>query len=313
LNPTGRHESKSTGRLALALALAFSLGVAGRAQNIKLATPTPTPTQRQAPPPQPKGGGGNPINIPYVPPPPGPSKLPPAGGALCMIIPGCKPPAPQLSSAFPFSNLTPGGYVIVYGKNFSSLNGPGKLQFELGGTVHDLVDLQWSDTAVGGRVPDGWNWTSADEVDMWVLRADGVKSNTLNPRPKFSPIWDVQQINLSAMSDWHCAPSDDYLCTDRWGATSQGNHGTTYGHDSGTDYYKGRFINGWKTESYTFAVVDSHDGTVQEPSGFRENYDWFDVQVHWDQDGGNIIAPHFAKTSYVLNIFIRGPKGYAWK
>jgi len=287
------------------------------AQNTTIAIPTPTPAHKAAPPPKPKGGGsgGNPINIPYIPPPVGPSKLPPAGGALCLIIPGCTLPGPRLDNAFPFSNLTPGGYVILYGKNFLSPDGgAGKIQFSLGGPVVDLVDLQWSDTSVGGRVPDNWNGTSEQEVDMWVVRGDGVKSNNLSPRPKFTPIWDLHTLTLSDLDEWHCAPSDDYWCTDTFGITAHSYHASIYGHDSGTDIYKvRRLANGWLTYQFDFQVTQSHDGSVQTPSGMTEGLNSVDVQVHWDQDGGSLLNEHGASTVYEVNITIRGPKGTPWK
>jgi hypothetical protein len=311
LNNLGKIQLKTLHVLALAtFVLAFGLSTTAEGQNTAIATPTPTPAQKAGPPPKPKGGGTG-ISIPYVPPPPGPSKLPPAGGALCMIIPGCKPPAPQIDGAFPFSNLTPGGYVIVYGKHLNSLSGPtGKLQFSVGGTIHDLVDLQWSDTAVGGRVPDGWNWSQEEEVDMWVVRADGVKTNNLSPRPKFSPTWDIQMLPGTEVNQFNCAQADYYKCTNQWGGTVQGSHDTVYGHDSGTDSYKvDRLMPGWKLDSYTFTILRNKNGSVQPPSGFLQGYDWVDLQVHWDQDGGSILDPSNASTLYEIDIFVRGPKG----
>ena len=180
--------------------------------------------------------------------------------------------------------------------------------------MHDLVDLQWSDTAVGGRVPDGWNWINDEEVDMWLVRADGVKSNNLLPRPKFSPIWDIQLLPGTEVNQFNCAPADYYRCTNQWGGTVQAMHDTVYGHDSGTDSYKvNSLMPGWALDSYTFTVIQHKNGSVQEPSGFPQgqNYKSLDMQVHWDQDGGSIWDPSHARTLYELDIFVRGPKGYS--
>jgi hypothetical protein len=248
---------------------------------------------------------------------PGGIHIPPAQGALCSVIPGCVYPAPELTSAMPFSNLTPGGYVVVFGKHLNPPDGvtAGRVQFALGGSVHDLVDLQWSDTSVGGRVPDGWNWTDPQDVDLWIVRADGTKTAPLSPRPTFTPVYEVQMVHGSDLSEFHCAPSDDYNCDVSGTAqTAWTSHATTYGHDSGTDNYKiARLLNGWRAYEIEFTRFNMHDSTVQDPAGFNQGYDWFDVQVHWDQDGGSIIASHCAVNQYELKIYIRGPKGMPWK
>jgi hypothetical protein len=296
----------------LVLALAWVLHTAASAQNIKLATPTPTPAQ-QKPKAPPQGSGGNVVNIPYIPPPPGPSKLPPAGGVLCMIIPGCKAPAPVIAGLFPGSFLTPGGYILIYGKNFNSAQGPGgKLQFALDGPVHDLVELAWSDTSVGGRVPDGWNWNHVARVDVWLVRQDGTRSNSI--QVDFTPTYEIQQLPADAIHA-DCGGADKNYCSPSGNSPSiDTNHATVYGHDAGTDHYtSAQLRNGWTLYEYSFQRGDLRHATVDEPTGFNNGYNYLDLSVHWDQDGGPIYASYSGISSYRINVFIRGPKGYDWK
>src|SRR5262245_38589357 len=261
--------------------------------------PSNQPASRSLPPPPPVGGAAF-------------SGV--ADQALCRITPGCKPPTPAIGGLVPFSYLTPGGFVAVYGSNFNSFSGPGgKMQFSLGGTVHDLADLQWTDSSVGGRVPDNWNWPDEAAVDFWLVRADGSRSNSW--RLNFTPAYDIQVLPSSAIQA-SCGGADDNACPNNLPSTGPSidtYHGTTYGHDSGTDHYTTRTLrNGWTLYDFDFSTRDLHDGTVQPPSGFMTGYNYLDLQVHWDQDGGNIFTPHLAKTTYDITIYIRGPKGYQW-
>jgi hypothetical protein len=266
----------------------------------------------------PSNGKGTKTIVPgiFIPPPTVIGHPAPAEHALCSILPGgCKAPDPQITGVFPFSNLTPGGYVLILGKNFNSLNGPGgRLQFSVGGTVHDLTELNWSDTTIGGRVPDGWNWPDPMDVDLWLVRSDGVKSNSLVPQPRFSPAYEVQVLPGTDLTTMHCGGADrDFCVYNEAGYTLDVSHATTYGHDSGTDYYKiAGLRNGWKTYYLEFKHTDNH-GTVQPPSGFLVDYDTMDIQVHWDQDGGSLIGGSTATTNYTVQVLIRGPKGYSWK
>jgi hypothetical protein len=243
----------------------------------------------------------------------------PAETALCFIILGCKYPHPQITGVVPFSNFTPGGYIVIFGNHFNPPDGltPGKLQFRFDQTVHDLVDLQWSDTAVGGRVPNDFNPPGEQTVELWVLRADGLKSDVLMPQPMIAPVYDIQMLLGTDLTDVHCARADDWWCDTTTsvvvtGSTVVADHASTYGHDAGTDSYKMPLKNGWKIYEVQFGTFNLHNGSVQDPS-FDPSSNPFEVKVHWDQDGGGIIGGMGAITQYWLKIFIRGPKGLPWK
>ena len=280
------------------LVLLFTTGTS--AQRAVIHTqPTPQPQSRTLPPPPPTGGAAY-------------SGV--ADQALCRITPGCKPPTPAIKGLVPFSYLTPGGYLAVYGKDFNSFSGPGgKMQFSLGGTVHDLVDLQWTDTSVGGRVPDNWNWPDEATVDLWLVRADGSKSNSW--RVNFTPTYDIQVLPGSAIQA-SCAGGDNNSCNvasqPASGPSINTIHWTHWGHDAGTDHYTTAPLRYWALYDFDFSAYILDHGTVQAPSGFMNDYNHLDLQVHWDQDGGSILTAYGAQTQYELTIYIRGPKGYSW-
>jgi hypothetical protein len=69
----------------------------------------------------------------------------------------CNGPAPSVSSIFPFSQITPGGGVILLGSNFG--NNPGQFEvfltnYQGTAVVYQLQDLTWGDSAVSGVIPD---------------------------------------------------------------------------------------------------------------------------------------------------------------
>jgi len=237
-----------------------------------------------------------------------------AQNAICAILPGCKPPDPVVQGFFPGSFLTPGGYVLIFGTHFNSLSGPGgKLQYRLDGIVRDLVDLAWNDTSVGGRVPDGWNWNSAPEVEMWLTRSDGTRSNSI--RMNFTPTYEVQVLPAGEIRA-ECGGGDHNYCpnSNDIGATIDTFHTTVYGQDWGTDRYTtSPFRNGWALYDYDFHSKNLLHGTVDPPSGFRNGYNYLDLQVHWGEDGGSILFSHSARTAYDITVYIRGPKGYSWQ
>jgi len=275
------------------LVLSFTMGTS--AQRAVIHTqPTPQPQSRSLPPPPPIGGAAY-------------SGV--ADQALCRITPGCKPPAPVINGLVPFSYLTPGGYVAVYGSNFNSFSGPGgKMQFSLGGNIHDLVDVQWADTSVGGRVPDNWNWPDATTVDLWLVRADGSRSNSW--RVNFTPVYDIQVLPSNGIQAT-CPGSDIDRCP--LGTTAGAEHITGYGHDAGTDHYVSTPLrNSWKLYDFDFTTPYLRNASVQPPSGFMNDYSYLDLRVHWDQDGGGLFTGSGAASAYQITIYIRGPKGYSW-
>jgi hypothetical protein len=231
------------------------------------------------------------------------------------MIPGCVYPPPQITSLYADSSITPNGYVLVRGKNFNSANGSGgKLQFSIGSFVHDLVDLQWSDDSIRGRVPDGWNWKEQVPVDLWVVRADGTRSAPLTPRPVFTPVYEIKMLRGIDISSFHCAPSDSYTCyvTDIGYGTVSAIHSTAWGLDSGTDSYQARLANGWVTDSIKFEVSPAMDASAGPPSGFQAGLDHVDIQVHWQNYGGDYFTGSGTSDSYRIEVFIRGPKGFPW-
>jgi hypothetical protein len=292
-----RHKSKPGIVVAFLLTLAMLVTTTIFAQRAVINTqPTPQPASRTVPPPPPIGGAAY-------------SGV--ADQALCRMTPGCKPPNPAINGLVPFSYLTPGGYVAVYGNNFNSFSGPGgKMQFSLDGNIHDLTDLQWTDTSVGGRVPDNWNWPNEAAVDLWLVRADGSKSNSW--RLNFTPTYDIQILPASAIQA-SCSGADHNRCPiSSTGPSIDTSHSTTYGHDAGTDHYTTAPLRNWALYDFDFSAYVLDHGSVQAPSGFMNDYNYLDLQVHWDQDGGNICCAHFAQTQYSITIYIRGPKGYSW-
>jgi len=278
------------------LVLSFTMGTS--AQRAVIHTqPTPQPQSRSLPPPPPIGGAAY-------------SGV--ADQALCRITPGCKPPAPAITGLVPFSYLTPGGYVAVYGDNFNSFSGPGgKMQFRIGGTVHDLADVQWTDTSVGGRVPDNWNWPDEGNADLWLVRADGSKSNSWSLN--FTPSYDIQVLSRDAIQA-SCVSADWNDCLGTiYGPSISTAHGSTYGHDAGTDVYTtGTLRNGWTLYDFDFRITSQISGTVQPPSGFKTDYNYLNLQVHWDNQAGAWGMGDGAVTAYHITIYIRGPKGYSW-
>jgi hypothetical protein len=204
---------------------------------------------------------------------------------------------------------------LIFGDHFNSVSGPGgKLQFTLGGKVHDLVDLQWTDHSVSGHVPDGWNWSYASKVDMWLTRADGARSNTI--QADFTPIYEIQALPGSAVHA-ECGGADRNFCFSAPlhdnSPTIDTTHATSYGQDARTDHYTTDTLsNGWTLYDFSFTKSENH-GNVQYPSGFQDGANHLDLRVHWDEDGGNIFTPHTAATGYQIVVRIVGPKGFPWK
>lgn len=235
---------------------------------------------------------------------------------ICGILPGCRPAAPVLESALPFSNLTPGGYVLLFGKHFYSIAGTAgnKLRFRVGTKVHDLVDLQWTDTTVGGKVTDDWNYNAKEDVDLWVERADGAKSNVLMPRPTFSPTYDIQSLRQADIHIDNIQGADENLCDLDTHDAIGCYHITHYGNDAGTDHFSSvRLWNNWVLFDIKPRIYHSYSGIVDPPSGFQAGATVLDLSIHWDQGK----ALHFysateCMTIYDIDILIQGPKGYDW-
>jgi len=202
------------------------------------------------------------------------------------------------------------------GKHFNSIAGVAgnKLRFSINGNVHDLVDLQWSDTHVGGRVPDNWNYNAPVEVDMWIERADGARSNILQPRPTFTPTLDIQHLRHVDIHVDNIQGADDNECDISTNDAIGCYHITSYGHDEGMDHFSSvRLWNGWVLFDFKPVIYHSYNGTVDPPAGFRAGDSVLNLSIHWDQ--GKPVHFYTATdcmTIYDIDILIEGPKGYDW-
>jgi hypothetical protein len=132
---------------------------------------------------------------------------------------------------------------------------PGQLKFNTGSVVRDLVDVQFTDTRAGGRVPDNFNWQYRAPVDFWLVRGDGFNSKPLEPRPQFNPEYEIRMLTWQDISDHTCTGGDFNDCNSSGGdATIYAEHRTFWGQDAGTDNFQVRGLkNGWRTFDMEFA------------------------------------------------------------
>ena len=61
---------------------------------------------------------------------------------------------PKLTGAMPFSSCSPDGAVILKGENLGSSPGKLRLVGHFPGPYVQLTQLEWTNTSIGGQVPD---------------------------------------------------------------------------------------------------------------------------------------------------------------
>jgi hypothetical protein len=213
----------------------------------------------------------------------------------------------------PFSNITPGGGVVVQGQNFASPDGSfGQFQLILSsGETYPLENVQWGDTFAAGTIRAYWGPELDTQGVLRIVRSDGTISNPLpvgfTATRDFNvlPPADMQIICVQGADNNYCpAPGDS--------SSASGLHDTQWGHDMGLDRFNAALQNGWVFYQMDFAQVEGINGGVQPPPGFTPLSNKVQLAVYWDQEGGSLEFSHGATTWYDINLYIMGPKGTPW-
>jgi hypothetical protein len=210
---------------------------------------------------------------------------------------------PHIDNMLIFSKPSPGGAVIVLGKNFGSQ--PGKLQIVGEFGTKDLVDLDWGSDGkfVGGKVPDNICGVHNHPAKLVVTTKAGAKSNEFPVTFLAKKEWkwlkpnDINLVNCSddanenhcngvdAGGDWYVAPQP-FSSGPGFEESIYGYHYNCWGcigNDSGTDKYQVTLANGW---TFSGLLLEEHDpgseGDVNGPTpGFPSGASSWAPQWGW--------------------------------
>jgi hypothetical protein len=105
---------------------------------------------------------------------------------------------PVITSIFPFSQITPGGGVILIGQNFGDLPGQIVIKFtnQLIGTP--LENIQWGNTFASGTIPKGITGQPDEQVTLTVFAQCGAASNELSEH--FTAARDMAEIPFNRIT-----------------------------------------------------------------------------------------------------------------
>lgn len=214
------------------------------------------------------------------------TRTPGPGGspvALPPVFPALLPP-PQIEAILPFSKPSPGGAVMVLGKNFGSQ--PGKLQIIGQFGSRELVDLQWSSNGkfIGGKVPEICGVHDHPGTLMVTTQA-GANSNQFPVTYLAKKEWkwlsykDVQVTHCSNDGNENVCNNKDgggdsyYFSSATVNPSDTAIHGYHYncwgciGDDGGSDTYQITLLNGWKLSDILLCEHDpGSEGDVNGPS-----------------------------------------------
>ncbi len=243
---------------------------------------------------------------------------------------------PQIETIFPFSKPSPGGDVLVFGKNF--LNQPGKLQIVGQFGTRELVNLEWGPDGkwVGGRVPSDLCGAPDHPAKLVVVTKAGARSNEFpvtflaQKQWKWLTMSDVHVVGCSndgnenrcngfdpGGDDFANVPWDDSL--DIYSSHGHGfdpaiagyhwNCWGCVGNDSGIDKYQITLKNGWTLSHMLLEEGDDFgsDYDVSPPSpGFPGGATSWTPQFSW-------MASPNDYAWYAVGIEVEGPCGTNYK
>jgi hypothetical protein len=259
-------------------------------------------------------------------------RLFPSGG-ITGIVGHAGPLLPQITQVFLLSDITPGGTVIVGGRNFGTYNAS-KSQFLLVGGIQsgqtgafpssgisvggypalklqifeDGSKFEWGDTYAAGQIvpgpPNGISGVLDQPANLQIVAADGKASN-LSPVQFRATRGAPTPIPGSAFKVVSCAGGGTCYTniTDESVGGFHGGGFVNFG-GSGTDQYSCQLLNQFTYDHYEWGIEDGINGGPfggnPEPVGLPN----INLEVSWFYNGG-------LETSslYSLSVFAVGPVG----
>jgi len=261
---------------------------------------------------------------------------------LCALIDCHQPPKPVITGIDPGSAITPGGQMVVIGKNFNSNDGKnGHLllaigsksgvtrRIRIGGSSSFsqpykeayLTVMGWSDGHAYGQIPSDITGVIDGGATMQVIRSDGTASdpfevsfNAARELRRMLPASDMKTDSCSKNGDENqCNSWADF--SDPW---STAGHSVVGLHDkflqnmgapeSSSDYYSFNLANGWAwgetaQDTYNFAYL----GCTTDSLGIQAfDYTSTSGKLKFDWKINCSIA-------YTFEVYINGPIGVPWK
>lgn len=220
--------------------------------------------------------------------------------------------APHVDSVFPFSDITPGGSVLVKGTCFTSSPGQFILKLSQSGEEIPLGSVQWTATGIAGIIPanDPAFKTARSQPAFLIVKKVGT---AMSPGVTYRAGREVRQLPFNEVSVTVSTESDDDSCHP-W-AGGPGGVCTHYtgpwdpaGGDMGTDKFRIVGLrNGWTIHSWDLARGDG-------------STNWF-MTSHKDagQSSGSHEVTWLIKCGtnchcwYYLDVYVEGEIGTSWK
>lgn len=164
-------------------------------------------------------------------------------------------PAPKVESVFPFSDITPGGSVLVKGCGFGNAPGQFVLVLSQTGAEVPLGNLQWSPTGVAGTIPADHPVLKTAPAQPAILKVKQPIGTGTSDFVGYRAGHEIRELPFSRVARNVSTESDDDRCYD-WGGGPTGicTHYTgpwdPAGGDTGTDYFTVSLKNGWTLHSW---------------------------------------------------------------
>jgi hypothetical protein len=235
--------------------------------------------------------------------------------------------SPKIKDVLFFSNITPGGTVVVKGCGFGSTKGSFRLvlvDYKGNNKPVWLDIIDWTDTLVSGTIPSLVSQVKDQSAKLKIVTDNNIVSNekTVFFRAtqdiKLLPMSDVSEsCSTEADHDWcngNIASNSPFCLSPFGGAvgkTASGRHYTChdpFGGDNGTDAYLAVLKNGWILHSMDWSEQNSclglnDDESQAHPYGFKAGGSQMILFVDW------ITCYHHGLVMYDVNVFIKGPVG----
>lgn len=236
---------------------------------------------------------------------------------------------PKIERVFIFSNITPGGYVILGGRGFGSKWGSLTLKFvDFQGKAKSVQVLptEWGNTFVGGKIP-AIAGVLDQQATLQVQTASRQFSNEFSVTfkaerdmrllPPGDPATRVISCGFDSNFDICFGSSrvkdpDDEDLTSGGGpslstiAAGHYNRWGTVGNDYDSDIYEVTLKNGWVLDAMDWhVIVDWSEAAATKPA-FPSG------ATHWKPTIKWIATPNDG-VAYTINVHINGPKGTPWR
>ncbi|MCI0408520.1 MAG: hypothetical protein L0191_08160 [Acidobacteria bacterium] len=248
------------------------------------------------------------------------------GGPVYAFIP------PKINSVFIFSDITPGGFVVIVGEHFGTTKGRFFLKGLRKHTGQDFGDVDlsviasdWKQTVVGGTIPSDITPVKDQAAKLTVRTATNQWSNEFPVN--FRATREIKRIPAHdyAVVVRHCGSDSNFdACnytrpdkeeppsgsgTGPILATIQGVHRNCWGcigTDRGTDVYELWLYNGWvfDTMEWYLHVSEPGQASASKPS-FPSGGTHWKPQIPWE------VTPNDSLW-YTINVNAIGPKGVPW-